>query len=843
MVGLVLILTLTGGGITAADPASQKPKKPLTEEERRKAIQKLIDKMEMQKGKPQKDVKKDPEQTPEQRPPVPSAVDRAPLASGQIQLNFDNADLYSFINNITDTLGITPVIIDPDVKGSVTIHSSEPMSHEDVFPLFNLILKNNNAALVKQGGIYQIVPISSALRKGLELILHLPPVPPEEPVADEAEKKPDPAAAPNPDATAPEQNQSAPQAQAQEPGMPLIPRLITNVIRVEVVPVSDLIEPLKLFMTEGGVIMPYERLNLLIVTDYSDSVEKILEIVHLLDDSLMDPDYIELIEIEYNLSADVAEDLQKVFGTAEGTTGINFVSLDRLNAILVMANSKRALSEVKRWIARFDEKAGRSIQTFVYRVENSTASNIAMIISLLLGGEAPTGGAATGGVGAGGGITGGTSRQGNPQNRQSGFGGNQSPFGNTGRTGSSMFGSGGYGQQGYGGYGGGFGGGFGGGLGGFGGGYGGYGGFGAGSQLGPRLNQGPLMSAQILRGGVFSGLQDIVRIVADDINNSLIVQSTPADYAYIEEIIKEMDVLPRQVVIDARIFEVDLTDALSFGISAELQKRAGEERVTTASIDGNTGALSAATFAFIGNQRELLMALSALRAKTNVRVLEAPSVLALDGTAAKVVVGGEVPYPGASYVPPTGGSTTSIQYRETGIALIIIPRISASGTVTLEIAHEVSAPGPPANEGPTFNKTSVSTTLAVKDGKTVAIAGLIREADTRSRSGVPYLSDIPLLGYLFGKTTRSSNRSELLILITPHVIRTPERFEEMTQDIKDSLRNVRKFVDGFEREQVQDLEDARRERAEKGITEKPETEKKEEPSKKEESKKQKPKKK
>jgi len=259
MVSLILILTLAGGGITAADPAPQRPKKPLTEAERKKAIKKLIDKMESQQGKPQTGEKTDPGQTPEQRRAVPGAVDRAPLASGQIQLNFDNADLYSFINNITDTLGITPVIIDPEVKGSVTVHSSKPMSHGDIFPLFSLILKNNNAALVKQGEIYQVVPISSAVRKGLELVLHLPPVPPEKPVPDEAEQLPDPDpaappeqtanqtppptppvpdAATNPDAAAP-QNQPEPQSPDQEPETLLIPRLVTNVIRVEFVPVSE----------------------------------------------------------------------------------------------------------------------------------------------------------------------------------------------------------------------------------------------------------------------------------------------------------------------------------------------------------------------------------------------------------------------------------------------------------------------------------------------------------------------------------------------------------------------------------------------------------------------------
>jgi general secretion pathway protein D len=309
-------------------------------------------------------------------------------------------------------------------------------------------------------------------------------------------------------------------------------------------------------------------------------------------------------------------------------------------------------------------------------------------------------------------------------------------------------------------------------------------------------------------------------LVADDVNNSLIIQASPADYAYILEIIEKMDVLPRQVIIDARIFEIELSDSLSFGVAATLQGRTGDGRLTTASVSGETGALAAGTFAFIGNQRELLMNLNALRAKTKVRVLESPAVLALDGTMAKIVVGGEYPYTTGGVAPVAGGTVNaynSIQYRETGIALIIMPRISASGTVTLEVAHEISSPGAPVSTGsgdtPTFTKTSVQTTLAVQDGETVAIAGLIRENESRGRTGVPLLSDIPLLGALFGQTNVSKNRTELLIMLTPHVIRTPERFQQMTQELKDSLRNVRKYVDEKEGELLEDKSKAREERA------------------------------
>src|SRR5262249_37086972 len=218
------------------------------------------------------------------------------------------------------------------------------------------------------------------------------------------------------------------------------------------------------------------------------------------------------------------------------------------------------------------------------------------------------------------------------------------------------------------------------------------------------------------------------------------------------------------------------------------------------------------TFAFIGSSRELLLALDAIREKTKVRILEAPSVLALDGTEAKIVVGGEVPYPAASFVAAAGGSTTSVQYRETGVQRLVVRGISASGTVTLMIAQEVSSVGAPTATGPTFNKTSVNTTLAVKDGETVAIAGLIRDSNNVSKGGIPFLSDVPLFGSLFGHTRRSVARTELLIMITPHVIRTTERFQEISQELKDSLRNLRKCVDTKQKEQRDDIEDARKER-------------------------------
>jgi general secretion pathway protein D len=779
--------------LSSAAWTPQNPDQPsVSEKEKTAALERLAKQLK----ETQQAANQQPGATPQQAQPAPPtaapakppasppnaspATRPSPRENTKVQLSYENADLYDFINQISSTLGLTPIVVDPDVKGSVNIVSSAPMSKEDIFPLFNIILKNNNAALVNQRGIYQIVPISTALKTGLDIIEQLPEAPP---------AKSGPAAKPAPFSPQPRTSGSSD-----------APRLATYVIHVDFVPVKDLIDPIKLFMTDGGVIMPYERLNMLILTDYSDSAAKVMEIIHMLDNSYLDPNLVDLIKIENNASADVAEDLKKIFGSGakDSATGISFVSLDRINAIFVIASSKRGLEEVKRWIKELDAASGRNIQTFVYVVQNSTASNIAMMLSALYGGEGSSGSTESGtGVGRNA-QTGGTAAA------------SQSPFSNTNQMGTSASPYGNQspfsGNQSYGA----------GGLGGFMG----SGAFTTGQRLGPQLNVSPTIRSQVLRGGEFTGLQGTVKMVVDDVNNSLIIQATAADYAYISETIKKMDVLPRQAIIDARVFEVDLTGTLDYGVNAILQGRTDTEsdHLTGGNINwGDSAGLSANTFAFVGNTREILMRLNALRTKTKVRILEAPSVLALDGTMASIIVGAEVPYPGGSYTSSAGGYTTSVQYRETGISLLVMPRISASGSVTLDITQEVSSPGAnlsigSAENAPTFSLSRVMTTLSVKDGETVAIAGLIRDSNDFSRVGIPFLSDIPILGSLFGQTNKNSRRTELIILITPHVIRTVEGFQEMTQELKDSLRNVRQLADEKEKEHIRDMEEARKDR-------------------------------
>jgi general secretion pathway protein D len=684
--------------------------------------------------------------------------------------------MYDFANLMSNTLGLTPMLLDPAIQGSVTAVTPNSMSKDEIFSLCNLILKSKNAALIRDQGIYQIVPITSALKNNLKFIDHLP--------EDADLGTPGASGVAADPVTAP----------PREPEDPLAPRLATHVIHVEFVPVKDLLDVLNLIVT-GGDIITYERQNILIVTDYADNIARIQELIRMLDKSFLDPDLVELVKIEYNAAVDVADDLKKIFGSGSGeatTSGISFLPLERMNAIFVVASTKRGLAEAKRWIKDLDSNSSQKYQTFVYAVQNSTASDIAMMITALFGGEGDYSGSERTTTSGGGGTlsglnsrTDGSSNSSGSSNSRNSSGGMSSLFG------SQSLSSSGY-NQGTGSS------------------------FGSGQRLGPQINtSSQTVTSSILRGGTFSALQDVVHLINDDTNNVLYIQATPADYRYIEGTIKKMDVLPRQVRIDAQIYEVHLTDDLMYGFNGEMAARGATNLLTTSGIS-DSGVGSFSSFAYFGN-RQITVALEAMKTKTNVKILESPSLLAKDGQQSKFQVGAEVPYIAGNSYFESGNSVANINYRDTGVIMYAIPKISASGSVTLELTLEVSSVGRATTIGsegttPVFQKTSVENIFSVSDGETVAIGGLIRDSDMFGRGGIPFLSDIPVIGGLFGATTKNKDRTELVILITPHVIKTTDEFQKATQELRDSLRNTHKFVDEKEAERTRDIEDARKDR-------------------------------
>jgi type II secretory pathway component GspD/PulD (secretin) len=200
---------------------------------------------------------------------------------------------------------------------------------------------------------------------------------------------------------------------------------------------------------------------------------------------------------------------------------------------------------------------------------------------------------------------------------------------------------------------------------------------------------------------------------------------------------------------------------------------------------------------------------------SKVQILEAPSVLVLDGMEASINVGKEIPIATSTFNNPyvqQGGSTTTdqynitntqIQYRATGVNLSVAPRISATGIVTLEIAAEVSSPGN-KDEGlggsPPINRAVINTTMVVKDGSSIVLAGLISEQNEDTHSTVPFIGRVPLLGWLFSATSFAKNRSELLVILTPHVVHTTENAVLTSDAVISSLKSINKYISAKQRQ-------------------------------------------
>jgi general secretion pathway protein D len=290
-------------------------------------------------------------------------------------------------------------------------------------------------------------------------------------------------------------------------------------------------------------------------------------------------------------------------------------------------------------------------------------------------------------------------------------------------------------------------------------------------------------------------VSDLTRIFADEILNSVIILATPEDYTLIKETLAKIDLQPRQVMIEGLVAQITLSDNLSLGLAYafKTQFKISGDSVMKGLIGLNTGSLNAESipgsgFTFVGTVGDDVRAvINALASQSRAKVIAAPHILVTDNREARIQVGQQVPI----VTSETYGSTTvapqrTIQYKDIGIILKVTPQVNEGGLVSLDLAQEVSTFSTIelgiADKTIILNKAEATTNVVVKDGETIVIGGLIREDTTKSRSGVPWLSKIPLFGYLFGNTTDDESRQEIIILLTPRVVKTQIEAQEVTSD-------------------------------------------------------------
>ena len=316
---------------------------------------------------------------------------------------------------------------------------------------------------------------------------------------------------------------------------------------------------------------------------------------------------------------------------------------------------------------------------------------------------------------------------------------------------------------------------------------------------GPPASAAPASPLQIstLAPGGETFVSDPVKIISDDITNTVVILSTPEDYATIVKAIQQIDIVPRQVVIEGMIASVSLGDNLDLGVARLFKQSYSGYGINvglnTVDINVDPSSLSKAGFTFVATDPAgaVVGLITALASDSKAKVLASPHILVSDNREAKIQVGQQVPlltsetYGAVGVVPQR-----NYQYKDVGIILKVKPRINEGGLVSLEISQEISTPETITLGGTDqllLNKTEATTNLVVQDGQTIVIGGLIREDTNKSQEGIPFLYRIPVIGWLFGGLREESRRQELIILLTPTVIKSQKDARNFSSELIDKM--------------------------------------------------------
>lgn len=283
---------------------------------------------------------------------------------------------------------------------------------------------------------------------------------------------------------------------------------------------------------------------------------------------------------------------------------------------------------------------------------------------------------------------------------------------------------------------------------------------------------------------------DNVRVTVDERSNTLIFYTTGTDYQALLPVVKRLDIMPKQILLDATIAEVTMTDEFSQGFEFAIRD----------------GKLSAATLGSLGvsemgglrlNWADGLDSVIARLSESTglVNVLSNPTLVVRDGVSATINVGNDIPTVGATITNPNFESqTTNVVYRKTGVIFTVKPTINAQGLVILEIDQNISnqsSNGPSLQGSPSIFERSIKTEVIAQSGQTILLGGLISESSSDGNSNVPGFSDIPLIGELFKGKERSTEKTELVIFITPRIIDSVDQWSEIRRTIADSLTSIK----------------------------------------------------
>jgi general secretion pathway protein D len=732
----------------------------------------------------------------------------APRADDQnlITMNFQDVDIPVLAKFISEITGRN-FVVDESVRGKVSIISPTKVTPEQAFSIFQSVLQVKGFTTVQAGPVIKIVPSR-------------------------------------------EVRESAPVTTSQEPGESRGDSYVTRMVRLKNIDAASLVNVVQPMVSHDGLVAAFPEDNTLIITDDAYNIQRLLSIIGSLDVQGVQQN-IEVIPLKLAFADDVASQVDKIMSArgessasrfprpglgvvapaAQGPTG-GFVVVpdERTNSIIVQAGPVQ-LRAIRDLVAKLDiHPPNETSRIHVIRLKNASASEIVQVLDGLLGGG-----------GAPSTLSPATGRNSLGRSSATGTWGNSSfnsGFGGLGFSGGSMGSSsfGGLGSS-------------------YGGSYGGYGsnssfGGSMGSPLGNRnssnSSSGPVTASSGGGGSHSPDFENPVSVTADPSTNSLIVSASPQDYETLRHVIDELDIPRIQVFVQAIIVEVSAERSRDIGVNFQsatslsgstlgvAQLNFGQLQTALANPLGLTGlgiglasgsvcnvpvnlasavantvtgsTSSSSTTATTMSVPCDVALMTALEQDTHSNVLSAPTLLTADNEEAMIVVGQNLPFVGsaAANAGLPGQIFNSVDRQNVGITLDIIPQVAEGDYVRLDVYEEVSnvvqTPQSLNNPlGPTTTIRSASTTVMVQDHRTAVIGGLLSNQSTIQRSGIPFFSDIPVIGNLFSDNGSDKQKLNLLVFLTPHVIRTHQDLRTLALDER------KKFVEALGRREMHQM--------------------------------------
>jgi general secretion pathway protein D len=528
-----------------------------------------------------------------------------------------------------------------------------------------------------------------------------------------------------------------------------------QVIPLKFVSARQLQKVLEPFVPTGAVLQVDDGRNMLLLSGTQQDQQVIAGMVGVFDVDWMSGMTFGLFPLQQGAAARVAQELTQILNSgADGVLAgvVRIVPIERINAVLLVSRQAAYIDRVKLWIERLDQGIDESApRLYVANLQNSRAADLAKLLGELFGGAVKNAEPA-----AEPGAS--TARLAGPPLGE--FGGAPPTAGRPMPGGPVIGGAPDAGAPGV-----------------------------------PSASAGalPALVSVNVGGGVGSEPAQ-ARIVADEKNNALIIMARPRDYRMIDAALKKLDVLPQQVLIEATVAEVTLNDSLQYGLQWFF--KSGKSQFTLSNFASGAVAPLFPGFDYVLAGTDARVVLNALSSITRVNVISSPQLMVLDHQTAVLQVGDQVPIAvqqARSVTNPDAPIVNTIELRNTGVILRVTPRVNANGIATLDIEQEVSDVTRTTTsniDSPTIQQRRVRSVVAVGDRQTIALGGLIRQNKTNGRSGLPFLSDLPLIGNLVSSTSTSTDRTELLILLTPRLVRDPDEARAVTQELQRRLQGL-----------------------------------------------------